>query len=349
MSGNAYKILVVDDNYDIRNLLTRYLEKQNYRVSQAVDGNSAYNELKYNMYDLCLLDINMPGQNGIKVLSKIKQANKIDTAIVMITGCSETSVIIKIMRLGAVDYIQKPFHYEELKIVIKRTLENRKIRLENIRYKYYLEKEIDKKTIEIKSAYLDIVNAFANTIGIRDHYTGRHAQRVCRIALILGEKIGFNSKELYKLKIGALLHDIGKIGIADKILKKPKRLTKKEFNEIKKHPQIGYTLIKGIKSLTPVIPYILSHHERYDGCGYPQRLKGKEIPIEGRILALADALEAMTGERPYRKCLSLENVYEEIVNNAGTQFDPEIVEIFVKLWKENKIKSAVSNSLVRGL
>ena len=341
MSGNAYKILIADDSSDIRNLLTRYLEKEHCRVFKAVDGNSAYNKLRDNLYDLCLLDVNMPGQNGIDILRKIKKENSIDTAIIIMTGYRDISVIIKIMRLGAADYIQKPFHHEELKIVIKRTLENHRIKLENIRYKYYLEKEIDKKTIEIKSAYFDIVNAFANTIGIRDHYTGRHAQRVCRIASILGKEIGFNSKEIDKLKIGALLHDIGKIGITDKILRKSSRLTRKEFNEIKKHPQIGYTLIKDIKSLTQVIPYILFHHERYDGCGYPNGLKGNKIPIQGRILALADALEAMTGERPYRKCLSLENVYKEIVNNAGTQFDPEIVEIFIKLWKENKIKSVV--------
>ena len=158
------------------------------------------------------------------------------------------------------------------------------------------------------------------------------------IAYMIGKEMNLDEKKLGELKIGGILHDIGKIAISDNILRKSSKLTDEEFGEIKKHPTMGYNIVKNIPSLESIIPYILYHQEKYDGTGYPEGLKGKDIPIEGRILSVADAFEAMISNRPYRKALPLDMAYKEIISNSGKQFDPDIAKIFAKLWKTNKIK-----------
>ena len=331
--GEKEKILIADDDTQIIAILTDYLTSQNYEVKSTPQGSVALIELQQNYYDLCLLDIKMPDLSGLDILSKIRQDDKKYTSIIMLTGIKDIDAVLTAMRNGADDYIQKPFHLEELGISIRKTLENRRIKLENIRYKTELEKEVEEKTKEIKEAYFGMIHAFANAIEMRDSYTGNHIKKVSRIAVLLGKGMGFSKKKLEELNIAAILHDIGKIGIPDDILTKPSALTKIEYDKIKKHPEIGYDIIKNIESMRPIMPYILYHQERFNGTGYPKGLKGEKIPVEVRILSLADALEAMTSDRPYRKKMTLEEAYEEIISNAGKQFDPNIVDIFVKLWE----------------
>ena len=271
-------------------------------------------------------------KSGAEILRELHENSEISTSIIAFTGNSDISTIIEVMRLGADNYIQKPFELEELKITVEKGIQLRKIRMKNINYENCFEQEVEKKKVEIKKAYMDIVNSFAGSIEMRDLYTWGHSNRVSKIAYMNGKEMGLDDKKLEEIKIGSILRDIGKIGIADNILKKPGKLTDEEFKEIKKHPQIGNNIIKNISSLKPVIPYILYHHERYDGTGYPEGLERKHIPIEGRILAVADAFEAMISDRPYRKALPLDVVYNEIIVNSGKQFDPDIVNIFIKSW-----------------
>ncbi len=341
------KILIVEDELPVSEMLTRYLSKQNYSVSNVVDGLTAYKELSKDTYDVCILDLNIPDKSGIEVLNDINKKTEITTDIIVLTGISDTSKIIEVMRLGASNYMQKPFEIEELSIAVEHAIQNRKVKQENIRYKHSLEGQIIEKTSAIKKAYLDIVNAFANTIEMRDPYTGGHSNRVSVIACMMGKEMSFNKKKLEETKIGGILHDIGKIAIPDSILRKPGKLTRKEFDEIKRHPITGYEIIRNISSLKPAVPYILCHQEKYDGTGYPKGLKGLDIPVEGRLLSVADAFESMMSDRPYRKALTLESAYKEIVENSGKQFDPYFVDIFNKLWDNRRIENFITQFAVK--
>lgn len=336
--SSKINILIADDDPNFRHLITHYLSKDGYSFQEVIDGQTAYDELCRDIYDVCILDINMPIKSGLNTLKKIKEQGTVSTYIIIMTGYDDNLTIINAMRMGADDYILKPFNLDELKLAITRGIKTRNIKLENIKYKNHLETEIQKQTAKLQKAYLDIVNAFANTIELRDPYTGGHSKRVSEIAYVIGEEINFNNLELERLKIGGLLHDIGKIGISDNILKKPAKLNAEEFNEIKRHPQQGYDIVKSITSIKEILPCIISHHEKYDGTGYPNGLKRTKIPIEGRILGVADAFEAMTSHRPYRRALAWKQAYNEIIKYSGSQFDPEIVKLFKKLWKKHKIQ-----------
>ena len=338
---NSAKILVAEDEPVINEMLKKYLIKQNYLVSGVVDGRTAYNELKTDSYDVCILDLDMPLKSGVKILNDLQRENEITTAVIVLTINDNISTIIEAMKLGAYNYILKPVKLEKLKIVIEKAVLQRKIRIENIEYKHNLEQKVGKKAAEIKESYLGIVIALASSIEMRDMYTGGHSKRVSEIAYMIGKEMNLDEKKLGELKIGGILHDIGKIAISDNILKKSSKLTDEEFGEIKKHPTMGYNIVKNIPSLESIIPYILYHQEKYDGTGYPEGLKGKDIPIEGRTISVADAFEAMISDRPYRKALPLDMAYKEIISNSGKQFDPDIVKAFVKLWKTNKIKKVL--------
>lgn len=335
--------MIAEDDPVVGKILKRIFTRQNYSVLYARDGRKAYHELKTNLYDVCILDLGLPLMSGIKILKKIDKNKEITTSIIVFTACDDKKTIITVMKLGAHNYIQKPFESGKFKMAVEKAYQQRRIKMENIKYKCYLEREIESKIKVNKQAYLDIISAFASSIEMRDPYTGGHSRRVSKIAYMIGKEMNLSDPTLEDLRIGGILHDIGKIGISDNILKKTDKLTKEEFNEIAEHPKIGYILIKQISSLKSVLPCILFHQERYDGTGYPQGLKGKDIPMEGRIMAMADAFEAMTSDRPYRKALSYDMAYKEIITNAGKQFDPDIVKIFVKLWNTQKIKKICRN------
>ena len=340
------KLLIAEDEADINKMLKNYFTRRNYSVAQATDGHTAYNELKNDSYDVCILDLAMPFKSGVEILQALYKEKEITTGIVVFTGKNDLSTIIKVMRLGAHNYIPKPYNIEELVMAVESAVGHRIMKKENNRYKYHLEQEVEKKTAEIKKNYLDIVDAFASSIEMRDPYTWGHSSLVSKIAILIGEEIKLDKNQLEELRIGGLLHDIGKIGISDKVLNKPGKLTKEEFKEIKKHPVIGYNIIKKISSLKKIIPHVLYHQERYDGKGYPKGLKGKEIPVEGRILTIADTFAAMICNRPYRKALSVNKAYNVIIDNSGKQFDPDIVEVFIKLWENDKIKKSYKENII---
>ena len=190
---------------------------------------------------------------------------------------------------------------------------------------------------DLKSTYFDTIKTISNSIEARDPYTKGHSERVARFAKAIAEELNWDKKEIDLIDWGGTLHDVGKIGIPDSILNKPGKLTDDEYNDIKSHPLIGAKIIKGISFLKPVIPYILGHHERFDGKGYPMGVAGENISIKGRLLAMADAFDAMTSDRPYRKALKPEDALKEISRNRGTQFDPEIVRAFERAWVSGKV------------
>ncbi|MFZ5823181.1 MAG: HD-GYP domain-containing protein [Bacillota bacterium] len=212
---------------------------------------------------------------------------------------------------------------------------------EDLNREYQLERQ---KTREVENMLVTTVGALANAIEARDPYTRGHTDRVARVALTLCARLGWNEKQMQFARMGALLHDIGKIGVPDAILRKPGRLDEEEFALMRKHPEIGAQILQGIEALAPAVPFVIGHHERWDGKGYPRGLAGEEIPLEGRILAIADAFDAMTSLRAYRTPLSLEAAAEEIVACAGTQFDPNLVPIFTSLFAEGIIQEVLDLS-----
>jgi len=190
---------------------------------------------------------------------------------------------------------------------------------------------------DLKSAYFDTIKAITNSIEARDPYTKGHSERVARFSKAIAEELNWDKNEIELIDWGGMLHDVGKIGIPDSILNKPEKLTNDEYNKIKLHPLIGAQIVKDISFLESVIPYILEHHERFDGKGYPGGVAGENISIKGRLLAVADAFDAMTSDRPYRKALKPEDALKEISRNRGTQFDPEIALAFERAWMSGKV------------
>ncbi|MBW2559643.1 MAG: HD domain-containing protein [Deltaproteobacteria bacterium] len=202
---------------------------------------------------------------------------------------------------------------------------------------------------DLKSAYFYTIKAITNSIEARDPYTRGHSERVGQYAKTIAEELDWEKSEIELIDWGGMLHDVGKIGIPDFILNKPGKLTDDEYHQIQSHPVIGAQIVKGISFLESAIPYILDHHERFDGKGYSNGVGGEDISVKGRLLAVADSFDAMTSDRPYRKALKLEDAFNEIVNNRGTQFDPQMVEAFEQAFNSGKIKIPESSSILEGL
>jgi putative two-component system response regulator len=312
-------ILIVDD--DRFNLIIAYdTLKKHYMVSVANSGQEALDILKEKEVDLILLDIEMPEMNGIETLEKIKENNKTaKIPVIFLTAINDNKVEAKCIELGAQDYIVKPFYEPAMLVRIRRTLE-----LEDLRK--HLESLVSEKTKEIECLTVQTITSFANSIDAKDSYTKYHSQHVAKYAEKMAKKLGWDKSEI--------LHDIGKIGIPDYILNKPGKLSAEEYEIIKKHPVVGGDILSEVT----VVPYLSvgarNHHERYDGRGYPSGKKGEETPLVGRIVSIADAVDAMISTRAYREGGSIERAIEELKRCSGTQFDPELVPIMIEILEE---------------
>jgi putative nucleotidyltransferase with HDIG domain len=190
---------------------------------------------------------------------------------------------------------------------------------------------------QLENAYLSTINALANAVEARDVYTKGHTERVCYLAETLARRLGWGQEQLSHVRMGSILHDIGKIGVPDSILNKPKPLTPAEFEVMKQHPQMGVKILEGIGFLEPALPYVLYHHERYDGKGYPTGLKGEDVPMEGRLMAVVDTFDAITSDRPYRKNLGYQKAIQELKDFSGTQFDPQVAQAMIEAWEAGQI------------
>jgi putative nucleotidyltransferase with HDIG domain len=334
------RILVVDDDASVRDVLRAILTEEGYEVTTAASAEAALERAAAGDLDLVLSDVKMPGYDGLWLLDRLRQAHP-DTAVIMLTGYGDTEGAVDCLRRGASDYLQKPPRLTDLVRSIERALGRRKIELARQRYQAGLERRVVEKTAELSRALLEVEHAYAHTLyalvaalDAREHETGDHSQRVVRYTMAIALRLGMDEEELAAVSRGALLHDIGKIGIPDAILLKPGGLTPGEWAEMRKHPEIGFGILKGIDFLRGPAEIVLSHHERWDGGGYPRGLAGREIPLGARIFAVADTLDAMTADRPYRKGTGYAAAREEILRHAGKQFDPEVVEAFVSLSDE---------------
>ena len=329
MTEKQGDILIVDDEDAIRRLLHQKLERTGYQCREAANAEQALDKLKNNVVDLVILDIKMPGKSGVKLLPEIKASHP-DTAVVMATATIDTNIAIYCMQQGAYDYITKPFNLDEVIISVGRALEKRRLELENKEYRQHLEDKVAEQAGKIRASFLSAVTALAYALEAKDKYTSGHSQRVADISVAIAKEMCLPQGSIQKIKLAGLVHDIGKIGVRESVLNKPGRLSDKEFEHIQKHPEIGEHILAPVSSSKEILQWIRNHHERYDGTGYPDCLKGAQIPLCARILAISDAYEAMTSERPYRKAMSNKTAYAEIKRNKETQFDPEVADAFFR-------------------
>ena len=323
------RILIVDDEDAIRRLLHRKLSSEGFQCLEAGDAEQALGKLKNNTVDLVILDIKMPGKSGIELLPEIK-ASYPDTAVVMGTATTDINIAIHCMKHGAYDYITKPFNMDEVIISTGRALEKRRLELENKDYQQHLEDKVAEQAKKIRSSFLSAITSLAYALEAKDKYTSGHSQRVADFSMAIAKEMGLKQESIEKIKLAGLVHDIGKIGVMESVLNKPGRLTEEEYKHVQKHPEIGERILAPVANTDEILKLVRSHHERYDGTGYPDGLKGIQIPLCARILAIADAYEAMTSERPYREAMSDKEAQAKVERGAGSQFDPEVSDVFLK-------------------
>jgi response regulator RpfG family c-di-GMP phosphodiesterase len=324
------RILVVDDDAVVRGVLCECLRDAGHEVLEAGHGLEALEVLERQPVALVLSDIQMPQIGGLQLLEILRRTHP-EVAVVMMTGLGEVRTAVHALQAGAFDYLQKPVDLSEIPFCVDRALERRRLVAENRLYHDHLERLVEERTRELADAYQQTLTVLAATLDTRDPTTGGHAHRVVALASAMARELGFSGAALKDIEWGAVLHDVGKIGIPDHILRKPGKLTEEEWVIMRTHCDIGYRLLQDVKFLGPhAFGIIRHHHERWDGGGYPAGLAGEAIPVGARIFAVVDAFDAITSDRPYRAGQAAEVAAVEIRRCAGTQFDPRVVELFLR-------------------
>lgn len=331
-----YKIIGVDDEEGIIESLSVFLKKTEYEFVGVTDPVEAIEMIKEEHFDLMLLDYMMTPLHGDEVVEEVRKFNK-EIYILLLTGHKDLVPPLEtIKRLDIQGYCEKSDKFDQLLLLIESGIKSIKQMYEIKR----INEELAESNEKLEQAYLDMIQTLRYTVEAKDPYTRGHSDRVSEYSVLIGEKVGLSEEELKTLRIGGLFHDIGKIGIPDKILLKTDKLTDDEYSEIKNHPSIGAHILGEATIFKDIVPIVKHHHEKFDGRGYPSGLKGEEIPYMARIAAIADTFDAMTSRRSYRDALDLQYVKDEIKKCEGTQFDPQLAEIFLDILENNfdKIK-----------
>lgn len=320
-------VLIVDDEYSGRETLQSVLEGEGYTLIMAENGPQAIEKAKAYQPDVILLDVMMPGMTGFEVCERIRSDPQVaEIPIIILTALDDRESLLNGLKSGADDFISKPFDRFELRA-----------RLIGITRLNRYHKLLEERT-KLQAAHSSLFNAYEATIegwsramDLRDRETEGHSQRVTELTLRLAKAFGMNDAQLVDVRHGALLHDMGKIGIPDSILHKPAALSNEEWEIMRKHPQFAYDMLYSVEYLRGALDIPLCHHEKWDGSGYPRGLKGEEIPLAARIFAVADVWDALTSDRPYRAAWKKEEALDFIRAQSGQHFDPRVVELFFKV------------------
>ena len=340
----AARVLVVDDEQHVRSMIGASLERQGYDVQLASSGREALEILEKDTFDLVLTDLVMQDGNGIYLLDRIRGGLP-NLPVVMVSAVHDISIAIDAMRRGAYDYLLKPFEREHLVATVVRALEHRQALQDSQNYQQNLEQVVRARTEMLRQAMEDLehsyditLEALGDALDLKDSETEGHSKRVTAYTIALARAMGISSAEIKVIARGAFLHDIGKMAIPDEILRKPAALNPAEQEIMREHCTRGFNILRKIPFLAEASEIVFCHQEHFDGSGYPNQLRGGEIPIGARIFAVADTLDAITSDRPYRKARSFDTARQEILRCSGTQFDPSVVEVFLKipneLWPE---------------
>lgn len=324
----AAQVLIVDDEPLVREMIARRLTEKGLVCADAASGDEALQKLQDGNFALVLLDIQMPHKSGLETLAAIRSGYP-DIAVIMVTVVADIDIAIGSMKSGAYDFIIKPIDFDILALSVDRALEKRRLLLENREYQRYLEQRVKKQADKIRESFLNFVTSLVYALEAKDLYTSGHSQRVTEMAVQIGMAMSLNEEQLEKLRLAGILHDVGKIGVPESILNKPGRLEKYEYDIVKTHSELGERILHSIITEKEILRAIRHHHERYDGSGYPDGLSGDNIPWAAKILAIADAYDAMTSDRPYRKAMPFSQVLSELEKGCGTQFDPQVLFIFL--------------------
>ena len=327
--SKKYKIIAVDDEEGIIDSLSVFLERSGYSLVGVTDPVQAIERVKQEHFDLMLLDFIMTPLHGDQVVEEIRKFNK-ELYILLLTGHKDIAPPLEtIKRLEIQGYCEKSDKFDQLLLLIESAIKS----IDQMSEIKRINSELAETNQKLEKAYMESIETLRYTVEAKDPYTRGHSDRVAQYSVLIGKKMGFSEDEQKKLMIGGLFHDIGKIGVPDAILRKTERLTDEEYSEIKNHPSIGAHILAPATIFQEILPIVKHHHEKFDGKGYPSQLAGESIPVFARIAAVADTFDAMTSKRTYRDALPIETVIAEFERCKGTQFDPQIADVFLDILR----------------
>ncbi len=318
--------LIVDDEPRLRQVLMHLMQHDGFTCLEAENGEQAIALMERHAVMLVLSDLRMPKLDGLALLREIR-ARWPDTAVVMITAVADVEVAVSCLAVGAMDYLTKPFHLEEVRARVAQAVEKRRLVLENRGYQESLKEKVAIQASRLEALFLASVQSLADALEVKDPYTRGHSDRVSHYSVVIAQEMGLGAEMLRRVELGGHVHDIGKIGVREDVLNKPATLTNDEYQHVMTHPMVGWKILAPLLGDMPeALAIVRSHHERFDGRGIPDGLAGTDIPLAARIAAAADSFDAMTSDRPYRPGLSGEEALSRIARCSGTQLDPRVVE-----------------------
>src|SRR5216117_3399132 len=331
---NAVKCLVVDDEPRLRRVLVRLLEGEGFVCHEAGSGTEALEMMRHEPVPLVISDLRMPQMDGVTLLREVISRWP-DTAVIVVTAVAEVESAVACLQLGALDYVAKPFHLDEVRARVMQALDKRRLILENRMYHQQLEDRVQEQARRIEELSLERLQALVQALEEKDPYLRGHSVRVANYAFGIGRELGLAPAALDLISLGAELHDLGKIGGSEAVLHKPGKLTDIEYRHIMEHPVTGARILGPLMRDAPAaLAIVRSHHERLDGKGFPDRSKGEQIPLEARIVGVADSFHALTSLRPYRPAPSVQKALQELEDGKGTQFHPPAVEAFLAAFPD---------------
>ena len=345
--GSTLHCVVADDEAHLRRVLVRLMEGEGFTCHEAPNGRAALELIERVPATLLLSDLHMPELDGLGLLREVRERRP-DTAIIMITAVADVATAVSALAVGAMDYLTKPFHLDEVRARVRQALEKRRLILENRGYQESLEARVAEQSRRLESLFLASIQSLADALEVKDPYTHGHSLRVSSYSVAIARAIGLSADSIQQIEIGGRVHDIGKIGVREAVLNKPGPLTPDEYQHIMTHPTVGWRILSPLLQDMPMSLNIVRwHHERYDGSGMPDRLVGDAIPLEARIVAVADTFDAMTSVRPYRPGVPLPDTLAELYRCSGAQFDPVCVSAFRDAFEAGGIELSPGGALAR--